>query len=351
MSLAFNTDNQLLFPPIEHSRTSAPLRVGLSQWLNAQNSWIGKAAPLNRRHRFRHTIAKEQYNKWHVLNPAIDIVTSESQRLAYGPSDKITNLRDEIGNTKPKGVQTIQRRSESEPRRLSFDRPWRDRGKISSVKEADTLFMSAWLWCGVTLTPTRPVLKVGNGSQPQRSNSCYGIATILRYHWLTSPLHFWIWQQCCIHLSWPSSWYLSTFASRLVLRPEHPPPLRAQAPACCVHTIWSQLGRLCLQCPSLGSLVHAPVRYPLWFSCDRMHKFLAATSSESTTGCVALLNLQLQYLRIQESGRQSIHLSHSSVLFVHRLVYSNPSKDFVVENVCLQDQRDSNLLPESLRPW
>ncbi|KFH63286.1 hypothetical protein MVEG_10696 [Podila verticillata NRRL 6337] len=55
----------------------------------------------------------------------------------------------------------------------------------------------------------------------------------------------------------------------------------------------------------------------------------------------SLLDLQLQYLRIQGTGKQPIALSHTSVLYFHELLYLSPSMELVVENVCLQDKRDS----------
>ncbi|KAF9375014.1 hypothetical protein CPB97_011750 [Podila verticillata] len=61
-----------------------------------------------------------------------------------------------------------------------------------------------------------------------------------------------------------------------------------------------------------------------------------ATATETS-----LLDPQLQYLRIQGTGKQPIVLSHMSVLYVHRLLYLSPSMELVVENVCLQDERDS----------
>ncbi|KAI9232531.1 MAG: hypothetical protein BYD32DRAFT_428169, partial [Podila humilis] len=60
----------------------------------------------------------------------------------------------------------------------------------------------------------------------------------------------------------------------------------------------------------------------------------------------ALFGLQLQCLRIQGSGRYPVVLSHACVLFVHQMLYLNPSMEIVMENVFLQDQRDSSLLPE-----
>lgn len=55
---------------------------------------------------------------------------------------------------------------------------------------------------------------------------------------------------------------------------------------------------------------------------------------------ISLLDLQLQNVRIQGSGRQLVSLTHSSALFVHQLKYSNPSMEVISENVCLQDDRD-----------
>lgn len=78
-------------------------------------------------------------------------------------------------------------------------------------------------------------------------------------------------------------------------------------------------------------------------------QLLAVINRDESTASASLLDLQLFSLRIQGSGKDRVYLSHSSMLFVHQLVYSNPLIELVLENVCLQDQRDSQLLAESVR--
>ncbi|KAI9238942.1 MAG: hypothetical protein BYD32DRAFT_460275 [Podila humilis] len=78
-------------------------------------------------------------------------------------------------------------------------------------------------------------------------------------------------------------------------------------------------------------------------------QLLAVINREESTASASLLEMQLFGLRIEGSTKEPVFLSHSSVLFVHQLVYSNPWIELVLENVCLQDKRDSDLLAESLR--
>lgn len=82
---------------------------------------------------------------------------------------------------------------------------------------------------------------------------------------------------------------------------------------------------------------------------DDWIQLFAGINRDETTASASLLDMQLYCLRIQGSGREPACLSHSSVLFVHQLVYLNPWIELVLENVRLQDQRDSDLLAESLR--
>ncbi|KAF9313971.1 hypothetical protein BG003_004667 [Podila horticola] len=77
-------------------------------------------------------------------------------------------------------------------------------------------------------------------------------------------------------------------------------------------------------------------------------EILATVCDENTVASACLPDLQLQYFRVQGSDKRSVCLSHSSVLFVHQLVYLNPSMELVLENVFLQDGRDSDLLPECI---
>lgn len=58
----------------------------------------------------------------------------------------------------------------------------------------------------------------------------------------------------------------------------------------------------------------------------------------------SLVDLQLQCLRIQGSGRLPAVLSHASVLCIHQLSYLNPLMDLVMKNVCFLNERDSEFV-------
>lgn len=81
-------------------------------------------------------------------------------------------------------------------------------------------------------------------------------------------------------------------------------------------------------------------------------QLLETIGSEKAPVGVPLLDLQLRSFSIQGPGKNPTNLSHPSVLLVHQLVNWNPLMKHVLENVCLQDQRDSDsdLLPDSFRP-
>ncbi|KAG0082479.1 hypothetical protein BGZ93_002415 [Podila epicladia] len=92
---------------------------------------------------------------------------------------------------------------------------------------------------------------------------------------------------------------------------------------------------LAVQWSTLQSLVLSGAAVNEWIP------FLA-----TATG-ISLLDLQLQCFRVQGTGKQSVYLTHSSVLFIHQLKYSNPLMKVALESVCLQDDRDSDLILES----
>lgn len=79
-------------------------------------------------------------------------------------------------------------------------------------------------------------------------------------------------------------------------------------------------------------------------------RLLTSVSDERTAVGGSLHDLQLQSFRIQGSGRQFVCLSHSSMLFIHLLVYSNPSMELALVNVCLQYERDIDLVSGSFQP-
>ncbi|KFH63400.1 hypothetical protein MVEG_10810 [Podila verticillata NRRL 6337] len=76
---------------------------------------------------------------------------------------------------------------------------------------------------------------------------------------------------------------------------------------------------------------------------------ILAIISGKTTSDSFLNDLHLQCFRIQGSGKLFVSLSHSSVVFVHQLAYWSSSMELILEHVNLQDDRDSDLLPECVR--
>jgi len=58
----------------------------------------------------------------------------------------------------------------------------------------------------------------------------------------------------------------------------------------------------------------------------------------------SIVDLQLQCVRIQGSGRLPVVLSHASVLCIHQLSYLNPLMDLVMENVCFLNEKDSEFV-------
>lgn len=66
---------------------------------------------------------------------------------------------------------------------------------------------------------------------------------------------------------------------------------------------------------------------------------------------MSLVDLQLQCLWMQGTGKLLVLLSHASILFVHQLLYLNPLMELMMQNVCLQDEKDSEVHPGLLRFW
>ncbi|KAG0337656.1 hypothetical protein BG000_005140 [Podila horticola] len=73
-------------------------------------------------------------------------------------------------------------------------------------------------------------------------------------------------------------------------------------------------------------------------------KLLTSISGDNTVGNEALQDLQMLRLWIQGSGQEPLCLLHSSVLFIHQLLYSNPSMEFALVNAYLQDPKDQNFV-------
>ncbi|KAG0037039.1 hypothetical protein BGZ82_003251 [Podila clonocystis] len=100
---------------------------------------------------------------------------------------------------------------------------------------------------------------------------------------------------------------------------------------------------LSVQWPSVQSLILSGEAVNEWI------QILAPTFSDgNSTSSTSPLDLQLQCLWIQGSGNRPLCLSHSSVLFIHQIVYPNSPMELVLENVCMQGGRDSDLLPGSV---
>ncbi|KAG0026959.1 hypothetical protein BGZ81_005975 [Podila clonocystis] len=78
-------------------------------------------------------------------------------------------------------------------------------------------------------------------------------------------------------------------------------------------------------------------------------QLLGAISNESATEGTVFYDLQLQHIEIHGSGVEKINLTHSSMLFIHRLVYTNQQIELVLENVSQEDKGDLDLVVESLR--
>ncbi|KAG0092635.1 hypothetical protein BGZ93_008257 [Podila epicladia] len=95
---------------------------------------------------------------------------------------------------------------------------------------------------------------------------------------------------------------------------------------------------LSVQWRTLQSLIFSGMAVNEWFL------LLASISDERTAVGGSFNDLWLQCIRIQGSGKQPVCLSHSSVLFIHRLIYLNPSMELIMEHVSLQDQKDSDLV-------
>ncbi|KAG0346883.1 hypothetical protein BG005_000469, partial [Podila minutissima] len=115
----------------------------------------------------------------------------------------------------------------------------------------------------------------------------------------------------------------------------------------------SDLGYLCIVCTSLDPILSRPIRKILenvpWHSL----KFLVL-SGENIDGWLKIWTLtetpRLTRLDIYGSGSVLHELSHSSILTVHRLIYSSPLMDLHFGNICLQDKSDWYLIIDNLDP-
>ncbi|KAI9233712.1 MAG: hypothetical protein BYD32DRAFT_425257 [Podila humilis] len=123
----------------------------------------------------------------------------------------------------------------------------------------------------------------------------------------------------------------------------------------------SELRHLHIVCttfdPNLADFVYQVLLSVQWFTLQSLIlsgpavnewiRLLTTISSKKTPTRSSLLDLQLKSFRIQGPGKNPTSLSHSSVLFVHELAYWNPSMELDLENVCLQDNRDSDLVAQT----
>lgn len=101
---------------------------------------------------------------------------------------------------------------------------------------------------------------------------------------------------------------------------------------------------LSVQWPTLQSLVLSGSAVNEWT------QILAAITVDNTTMDVFLHDFRLQHLGICGLIGKQIHLSHSSMFSVHRLVYANQCMDLVLENAYPGDCRDSDLIARNLLP-
>jgi len=81
---------------------------------------------------------------------------------------------------------------------------------------------------------------------------------------------------------------------------------------------------------------------------DEWVQLLAAISSMEIPMGASLCDLQLRHFEVHGSNADQIHLTHSSALFLHQIVYANPLIELVLRNVYLEDIRDSELFAGSL---
>ncbi|KAI9233713.1 MAG: hypothetical protein BYD32DRAFT_118620 [Podila humilis] len=100
---------------------------------------------------------------------------------------------------------------------------------------------------------------------------------------------------------------------------------------------------LSTQWPTLQSLVLTGTAVNEWI------QILEETKGERTNLGATLSDLHLQHLGIYGTGAKQILLTHSSMLFIHRLGFANPQMELVLENACLENIGDLNQLDECLR--
>lgn len=89
---------------------------------------------------------------------------------------------------------------------------------------------------------------------------------------------------------------------------------------------------------TLQSLVLAGMVINEWI------QVLLAIDNDDTAVGGYLQDLQLQHFRIHASNAEQICLTHSSMLFIHRMVHATPLIELVLENMFLEDEGDLNLV-------
>lgn len=124
----------------------------------------------------------------------------------------------------------------------------------------------------------------------------------------------------------------------------------------------SALERLHIRCTTFDASLTAFVRQALisvqWSTLqalvltgtaiDEWVQLLVAIISMETPMGASLCDLQLRHFEVHGSNAEQIHLTHSSALFLHQMVYANPLIELVLRNVYLEDNRDSDLFAGSL---
>ncbi|KAG0098263.1 hypothetical protein BGZ93_000635 [Podila epicladia] len=76
-------------------------------------------------------------------------------------------------------------------------------------------------------------------------------------------------------------------------------------------------------------------------------ELLTSLSMGKTTESASLRDLQLQHFGIYGTGAEKINLTHSSMLFIHQLVYANPSVELVLKNARQEVDGDLDLVLEN----
>ncbi|KFH65127.1 hypothetical protein MVEG_08608 [Podila verticillata NRRL 6337] len=97
-----------------------------------------------------------------------------------------------------------------------------------------------------------------------------------------------------------------------------------------------------VQWPPLKSLVLTGDNIDEWL------QLWAAIEDQHAEDHTSLFSLQLRHLEIRATGKAQQSLSHTSVLFLHQVIYSDPSVEFCLENMQFQEKYDSALITDAL---